>query len=245
MLIDTLVNAMGDRWPDKLKPDLRLIVEAAFERALTQLDNHFVGDGEVVIGGKSYVQEKFLGQGGFGTVYMYKAKDGEDRIALKVQNMNDEGIDILGNVRPTRVDPRLQQLLRDEVEYLHGMNNTTVKMLGVVRGPGSVTGIVLDYAPGGDLTHMIRNIDQAEARGEISTRTAMRLRITSSRIFARARAPSRKSGRRLVLQKDAIFLMVHGTKDRGTIFPSIRNRSHFRPFSANFWVLVGFTPCLR
>ncbi|WP_294641452.1 protein kinase [uncultured Aureimonas sp.] len=137
------------------KPDAETLqgVKAAAETAVRSAaaalaDGRKDAAGDITIGGKTYELDRHLGQGGFGSVDLYKEKGGTERIAVK------------SAIQAT--SPEARKEIRDEVAAHRAVSGSpnVVGLKGTVLGEDGSLLIAMEYAPMGDVGGLIRDMKE-------------------------------------------------------------------------------------
>jgi serine/threonine protein kinase len=157
---------------DSYKQDgpMRAVLDQAYQQAATQLTDHQNGDGTLEIGGKTYAKDRHLAAGGFGSVDVYKAKDGEE-IAVKTPIVNDPGD------RAAKFEEAASEV-RAHSSAVAGNPANVIGLKGVVRTPDGGIQIALELAPRGNAQDAIDKLNTAARRGQITPQEANLARLT-------------------------------------------------------------------
>ena len=149
---------------------LKAVLDDAYQQATQRLPNHQNGDGTLEIGGKTYAKDRHLAEGGFGSVDIYKAADGEE-IAVKTPT---------GATAQERAE-KFDEAARGVDAHrsaVAGNPANVVGLKGVVRTPEGGIQIALGFASRGDAYGAIDKLNKAAQNNQITPQEANLARVT-------------------------------------------------------------------
>jgi len=171
-LLEHLQGQLGERdapllVDGKPTPQAKSLLDRIFNEAAAKLSNQQGREGELVIDGKTYRQDRVLGEGGFGRVDLYVAEDGSTLAVKKSNPQNGEDA-----FAPAAREARMHRAVQGE-----GHPNV-VQLKGVLRLPGGELLIAMETAPRGNVAEVTARIDEAVQRGDISSDVARLMKLT-------------------------------------------------------------------
>lgn len=149
-------------------------MDKAYNLAVAGLDGHRCLDpkgDQIEFNGVKYTREKRGGEGGFGTVDIYKREGGEERIAVKrpivKENMKPE-------VLKEAFDAYLQEF-REHARVGTDGDPNVMGLKGIMRGAMGEPLIVVDAAPYGDVFEAQMKLFAANGSADAKTTVALTL----------------------------------------------------------------------
>lgn len=176
--IDGLLGFVDDARPGvptsakALNPVQREIMDRLIDHIGAQLPNHVEADGRtLVMNGKTFTRGDKLGQGSFGEVHLYTAKDG-DKLAVKVPRQADSGPGATGRDRRARQPAaEARTMLQAQGTLKSGPNDTendathVLPLRGVARTASGEVWLATEFAEFGSASQLMMNIEFAKANG--------------------------------------------------------------------------------